>query len=581
MNRKYKIWGVFLAIVLVLMFSVNFILNNVVSNIVANQIEKINKEGEVTLQVGKIRINVFTGSLKISEISIKPDSLYFEGFKDGKTNKPSTSMFYMSDLKIRGFSIYNVLVNEEIIANKIIANGLSMTLFKSGNEKKEKGNKNKEAEKVDSIFIKGFQKIEFKSIVFDDFDFKIIDVHSTDTLFEYKEKEMEILGFRLDAQPEVDNYFKMYKDDLKINFKEQEIDTKGGNYKIIFKDLKYSYSTSSILISNFSLKPTKDKAELASTFPYNSEVFNVQTNEICLKGFHLDSIILTGIIAIDSVVVDGLDLGIYKDQRKPFNLNKRPLFLNQTFKRMKDPLHIGTVIVKNSKFKYLEKHENMEGLMTVDFSDLNAEIKFITSIKDSLDSGKDLTVNVKANLSNVAPINLDIFMHYKTWNDSYSYSGSVGKANFTAFNPAIYPATGMKFEAGVLNSIQFKVHGTPKGTTGEMSMLYSGLKATLIKEKKVKKGLSWIANSVLIKSNPNPKGKLFLALVETERVAYKGFGNVLWKSVQSGLMNTIIPAGKQATSAKIKKQQIREASKEDKKEKRKKKREEDKKEVAF
>ena len=482
-------------------------------------------------------------------------------------------MIFMSDLKIKGFSIYNVLVNEEIIANKIIANGLNMTLFKSGNEKKEKVKENKEGEKVDSIFIKGLQKIEFKSIVFDDFDFKIIDVHSTDTLFEYKEKEMEILGFRLDAQPEVDNYFKMYKDDLRINFKEQEIDTKGGNYKIIFKDFKYAYSTSSILISNFSLKPTKDKAVLASTFPYNSEVFNVQTKEISLKGFHLDSIILTGIIAIDSVLVDGLDMGIYKDQTKPFNLNKRPLFLNQKFKRMKNPLHIGTVMVKNSTFKYLEKHENIDELMTVDFSDLNAQINFITSIKDSLDSGRDLTVNVKANLSNVAPVNLDIFMHYKTWNDSYSFTGSVGKANFTAFNPAIYPATGMKFEEGVLNSIQFKVNGTPKGTTGEMSMLYSGLKATLIKEKKVKKGLSWIANSVLIKSNPNQKGKLFKAKVETERVAYKGFGNVLWKSVQSGLINTIVPAGKRATAEQIQKQQIKEASKEEKKEERKKQRE--------
>lgn len=572
MKRSYKKGLLILGVIIVIIISSNIILNSLISNVVANQIEKINSKGEVILQVGKIRINIFTGSLKISNISINPDSLHFEDFKEGKTEKLSTSMIFMSDLKIKGFSLYDVLVNKEIIANKIIANGLNMTLFKSGIEKKEKEIENEEEKKGDSIFIKGLQKIEFKSIVFDDFEFKIIDVHSTDTLFQYKEKELEILGFRLDAQPEVDNYFKMFKDDLKINFKEQEIDTKGGNYKIFFKDFKYNYSTSSILISNFSIEPTKDKAELASTFTYNSEVFNVQTKEISLKGFHLDSIILTGIIAIDSILVDGLDMGIYKDQTKPFNLNKRPLFLNQKFKRMKDPLHIGTVIVKNSTFKYLEKHEDMEELMTVDFSDLNAQIKFITSIKDSLDSGKDLTVNLRANLANVAPVNLDIFMHYKTWNDSYSFSGNVGKANFTAFNPAIFPATGMKFEEGVLNSIQFKVNGTPKGTTGEISMHYSDLKATLIKEKKVKKGLSWMANSVLIKSNPNKKGKLFVALVETERVAYKGFGNVLWKSVQSGLMNTIIPAGKQATSAKIKKQQIKEASKEEKKEERKKKR---------
>ena len=75
-------------------------------------------------------------------------------------------------------------------------------------------------------------------------------------------------------------------------------------------------------------------------------------------------------------------------------------------------------------------------------------------------------------------------------------------------------------------------------------MLYSNIDANLIIEKKEKKALSWIANSVIAESNPSAKGKLKVAFIEAERVPYKGFSNLLWKSVMSGMINTINPVGK-------------------------------------
>jgi len=164
-----------------------------------------------------------------------------------------------------------------------------------------------------------------------------------------------------------------------------------------------------------------------------------------------------------------------------------------------------------------------------------------------------LTINFKGKLCKTASLNLDIFMDYNTWNDSYSFTGDIGKAQFTDFNPAIYPAAGVKFSDGTLNSIQFTVNGTPNGSEGKMSMLYSNLEADLSNTKKEKKGLSWMANSVLVSSNPSKKGKLRIAEIEFERTPYKGFGNLLWKSVMSGMMNTLNPLGKTVKEEKHKK----------------------------
>ena len=545
MKFNTKKWGIILGILIVLFFSINSILSVVISNLVNTQLEEINSQGKLTVSVEKINLNVFAGDLNLKNVRVKPDSLFFEKFKQGHTAKASTSEFVLSELKIKGFGIYAILVNKEVYARKIIAKGLQLNLYKSEKSSEKKASDSIENnKKIDSLFIKGIHKIDFNSIVFDDFNFRIINVQSADTLFSYSEEECEILGLDLDAHPIIQNYFELNKEDLIINFEEQEIKTNDGNYKIVLSKIKYDYKTSSLLISNFKMNPTVDKAKLASTYKYNTEVYEFETDAIQLKGFHLDSILRTGIIKLDTVVVEQPIIGIYKDQTKPFNLHKRPQFLNQTLKALKQPLNIEKVLIEKGMFTYLEKHENFKDLMTLDISDLNVEISNVTSLKDSLALGDDLKINLKGNVCKVAPLNLDILLHYTTWNNSYSFTGSVGKANFANFNDALYPGTGVNFSGGTLNSMQFSVQGTPSGSAGKMTMLYDNLEADFATKKKKKKGLSWIANTVLLESNPSKKGKLRVAEIEFERVPYKSFGNLLWKSVMSGMVNTLLPIGK-------------------------------------
>lgn len=554
MKFNTKKWKVIVGIIIVLFFSINHILSVVISNIVNTQLAEINKQGKFNVAVDKINLNVFAGNLNLKNVSVKPDSLFFENFRHGNTKKASTSEFVLSDLKIKGFSIYDILVNKEVYANKIVAKGLQLNLYKSDKHiDKKNSDSTKNNKKIDSLFIKGINEINFKSIVFDDFEFRIINAQSADTLFSYKEKECEITGIDLMAHPTIENYFEINKEDLTINFEEQEIKTNDGNYKIVLNKIKYDYKTSSLLISNFKMNPTIERGKLASTYTYNTEVFEFETDVIQFKGFHLDSILRTGIVKLDTVLVDRPIFGIYKDQTKPFNLNKRPQFLNQKLKTLKLPLNIEKVLIKNGLFSYWEKHADFKELMTLDISDFNVEISNITSLKDSLTFGDDLKINLKGNVCKVAPLNLDIFMHYTTWNNSYSFTGSVGKANFVNFNEALYPGTGVNFSAGILNSIQFSVHGTPSGSAGKMTMLYDNLEADFATKEKKKKGLSWVANTVLLESNPSKKGKLRVAEIQFERVPYKSFGNLLWKSVMSGMVNTLLPIGKQIKDKNSKK----------------------------
>jgi hypothetical protein len=121
-----------------------------------------------------------------------------------------------------------------------------------------------------------------------------------------------------------------------------------------------------------------------------------------------------------------------------------------------------------------------------------------------------------------------------------------------------------------------------------MTMLYDGLAAEVVKKDQQSKNkfLSWAANAVLKTSNPGKNGKTRVVVIGFERVMYKGLGNFLWKTLQTGITSTITPTGKQVKDEKPKsskdtsdKQEITtpEEEKDTKKQSRKKKKRKEKK----
>jgi len=164
--------------------------------------------------------------------------------------------------------------------------------------------------------------------------------------------------------------------------------------------------------------------------------------------------------------------------------------------------------------------------------------------------------------------------------DTFYFTGHLASAKLKEFNRASLPAIGVKFNSGQLNELSFSGSGSSRYSGGEMTMLYTDLDAEVVKknQKDKSKFLSWAANTVIHTSNPGKNNKLRVAQMEAERVIYKGFGNIVWKALQSGIVNSVTPTGKiKKTSKEQKKKEAAtdkdSDTKETRKEKRKKKKE--------
>ncbi len=536
-----------IAILIVLVLSLNFILGNILSNTIDSQLETMSQQTDKHFSVGKVKFNIFSRTISLNKISIVPDRTLIENLKNGKLDHVSVSEISISVLKLQGFNIYKLLTDRNLSLKKIVLKGAKFTIHK--NENRVEVVEDSDAPppvSIDSIYIEGLKGIELSKVIIDDYSYTVVKVNSSDTILSFSGSDFEIKGLALESSENTKGFFRFNNEKLSLKMRQQRIDLKNANYFIYLKKLDFSFSDSIISIDNLKVKPTKDKYKLGASYKYTKEVFDVEVKSTKIYGYNIGTAIRHGIFEIDSVLIDGLNIDLYKDRTRPFDLEKRPLFIQEQLKHLELPLHISKILISNSKFTYEMRPEGSEKLLHVNITKINADMGFVTSIKDSLQTGKRLRINLSGQLMGVSSLDLKIIMPYNSAVDTFYFSGTLGSADFAKFNPALYPATGIKFKGGKLNSMKFYANASPKSAKGLMTMLYDDLEAEIPKKeaKETNKFLSFGANAVLRTSNPNKKGKTRIALIQNDRIEYKGFGNLLWKSVQSGLVNTILPTGK-------------------------------------
>ncbi|NOY51393.1 MAG: hypothetical protein GXO88_12645 [Chlorobi bacterium] len=562
-KRIIIILSVVLVVFVAAGLSLNFILSSIATTKLADKLEEINNEGKVLIKVDKIKVNVFSSTLIIKGVSIVPDSSELSSLRSGMYNRASLVGYNVEDVRLRGFSIFKIVVDKEVDLRKILVKGLKIIINKTKNFKpKESLGHGSKVFDLDSIRLPFLRSLRLNKIEIAGFAIKVYDLDNNDTTFKYSGDKFELNGFKIEEVGGKQGLFEFKTDDLRLKMKRQRFDLPDNNYFVYFGKLNYVFSDSTLKINDFMLKPVRKKELLAASFKYTQEVFDLDIKQLAIVGIKARDLIRKGVIDIDSVVLIGLNLQLFKDKSKPWDYGKRPLFPQQSLKKMEQDLNIGNIIIEKSSFGYTELPHKSKIPMLVDITDLSARITGVTSIDDSIKAGKNLKVSIKGRLMNAARMNVDILMPIRSAVDTFYFSGNLGPAPLRKFNNALYPASGIKIKKGNLKRIRFAVAASPRRSIGNMTMLYNDLEAEVAKvdvEEK-DKALSWLANVVVPKSNPSRKGKTKVARIEFERVAYKGMGNLLWKSVQSGLVNTISPIGKKAgkkSSAKRRKKKKR------------------------
>ena len=552
----FSVLGVFLGIVLL-----NVIVNSLISNKLKNLLN-VQKIEHYKLSVEKIRFSFFDRSLLLKEVTFRPSDTAMIGLKAHTLDKTSLNVISSSSVKIKGIHLFAAIFSKNIVVNRLIINDLLVQRFNSASTIKQKSKGSDENTlNLDSLFVQEINGFELRHIQMKNMKVQFIDVTTGDLTFQNNPFNFEVSGFKL--APKGGQYFSLepVKKDFEIAKIKIEIPDK--KYLFAVDKIRFDFQNDHICIEGLTLKPSIEKETLASTYKYNSDIYDLGFKKACFYHLDLEKAETGNGIFVDSVKIEGFDIGIFKDKTKPFNTAKRPKLPHNALKNLDLPLHIPKLEITGGNLFYEEKLQRGDITMKVRMQKLHLKAENVTSIKAHRQH--PLKVDLFSQFMDKTQLNVHLILPLQDEQDNFQFFGDLSGSSFSYYDDAIIPALGLKVLTGTMDGLKFEAQGSSYSSNGTMTMLYSDLKTEVLKSKKNEKSgfLSWSVNSLVHKSNPGQNGQVRVGIMSFDRVLYKGMGNYLWKTLQSGIVNTIAPFGttQQKENSKKERQQNREKRK--------------------
>lgn len=537
------------SILLIFFLLVNFILGWILENRIDHYLlTKANRKYQFSIH--KASVNVLTGTLILKDVLVVPDSTYLEAYRQGKLKAGLLFSVEVPDFRLKDFKWIQMLKTKELIVDEIIVENPRVRIYTNSRQKDKEHLNTDEGfaqTSIDSIYIKNINAIRVGGIYFSQCAFSMYDLAEQKVTLENNQFNFSIQGIHFEELAGEADFFRLNLDRLSFEVTEELFDLPGGWYQLGFKSLRFSQTSQAVVVDDLYYKPRFDDLfKMAAKRPFRDAIFKILVDSLRFDVPDIRGIITQGSFAFNHIDVEGMQVAVFMDKHQPLDESRRPKMLQQFLRSMNLPIYVKQIDIKNSVFEYKERPLRSAELLHINFEDVDAVINNITSIGDSLKRMGPMTIKLESSFMGKAPLKLEFILPLNSRVDTFFYNGSLGAAKMDLFNPAIMPALGVKFKGGSLKKLTFKGSGNRNKSAGEMTMLYDDLDAVVI-DKDRKDGdkiLIWVTNKLVRNANPGKNGVVRTVPMEFDRIPYKGFVNLLWKTLQSGIVNTVSPVGK-------------------------------------
>lgn len=534
--------GLFVFIILLLLvmrgipYLINLYLNDNADRIVTNMITRTSDFGNHEVSFGEIKLNYnYSGTfLKIKDIKVSPsDSL------DDKTVKVN---LVADQVNITGFKWFPFLfqntlsIDSALLDNiHIISSGPPIdSLFREPRKPKSKKSKDYDLIAVEDFELKNFS-FEVKNNLYDSIRMSLINMNVQLKTFELTKEDLQDpkslfhLSMAHGSIEEAEFHFDKFRQSIKV--KDIELDTRQ-------RSMNFGY---------LGLINKLDKFEYTSLFQERQGWMNIDNAKLQMRGVNFGNYFRKGIVEIDSIYANNLNMEVFTDKRIPEDIQKRPQMIHQIFRNLKQLFHVEHLLIDNAYIKIEEQPDNSSPRTgTIFFSDLNAHVTNVSNFIDRRGANRTISIVAAAKLMGEGPLNATIKYDLEDLEGKFTLNGTLGRMDIRKLNSMIEPEAKASLKSGTIDRLDFNILANDYDGSGELIIRYRGLEIELLNrdfqhdQNLIRKVGSFLANKVIIKSNnPKKNGELIKGNIYFIRIPNKSMFNYWWQLIFSGLKSTI------------------------------------------
>jgi hypothetical protein len=532
--RKILLYGGLglLATIIAVIFFLGKYTDRVVDPYVRSLLEETKPMGH-KIEYKKLRVNLFRGLIILKEVRMFPDTAL--------TKDKLKIELTVKDIRLTGFSIRQLLFDKKLIIQELLVEDPIVVLILP--DKPEEVVENVRAEKPKEEGAPLLRQISLEQIIFSGGSFQVI----RNGVVLAKSNDIRLVADSISlARNSKEEPIGYTYGEITLDLSNIELHSETGLYDMSLGGFSIKKSDSTIVLTGFRMIPKYDKKEFSRKLEFQNDRFDVKIGQVKVSRVGIVRFLAGGPLKISTVTIDSLDADIYRDKNVKFNFSRFPLFYNESFLKIPIPLYIDSVSITNSRILYGELVAGHPVAGTIALENFRFQSYDLTNQVDADSIENVMHFYVQAKVMGEGNINAELILPLEGKLHDFECSGSVGVMQLKPLNGMLEPSINIRFNGGRVNRMTFYFAATDNVSKGWMEFLYQDLDVVMLKkeEGKEKGFISGLANFVALSNNPAPGKGLKIVEIGYERDKNKGLINYVWKTIQSGMVHTIIPIKK-------------------------------------
>ncbi|MEL1243636.1 hypothetical protein AAEO56_05140 [Flavobacterium sp. DGU11] len=499
-----------LLLVIVGSYGVSYWISQKLPSIIRNE-----KDFPYNVSYEDLDVDLLSGSFTMKNAYIAPKDSLEAKLQEGAYGK-------IKSISVERFNLWALLKDNRIKVKKVIIDTPDVTLY----PRKKKYNPNEDLKPFKNAITTGSVEIRHGN-------FRMLDTLKGYTL-KASDINFELFNIKIDSVTLDENIPVRYRD---YKFSCDSLFYRVDGFYNITAD-KFTSSDSAIAITNFKLVPKQDRVQFTKMMPKEKDQFAIVAEKINVPNADWGFINDTLYVHSPEMVLEKVNANIYRNKLPKDDPTRKKLY-SEMLRGLKFDLRVDKLLLKNSVITYEEQIDFKRPPAKVSFSKFYATVSNIYSPvrKEKLPV---TTIDVQCLFMKSTPLKVKWSFNTLDTSDSFTITGHLQNIRSEEVNPVSKPLMSVT-TSGDLNEINFTFNGNRERATGDFSINYDDLKVEIYDTddlKKKKKLVSAIGN-LLIKNDS--KGQLKKVHIGVDRSKDKSVFNFLWKFVQEGLTQTVLP----------------------------------------
>ena len=491
---------------------------------------------DVVVKVKEISLRNENNQTTFADVEYNAPAKLITLKKFQQKNKIQQVTFDVNNTSIRNISTDSFILKQQLMAEELSTDGGLLTFYRSKNKNADTDN----------------DEIEIDNNYFDEALLNNVRIGKTNILIYNKTKPTEAPVVLKNVQFSATDIQKLYSGtSIRNLISRSNWSLSGDGFSFISERKRYKINigafninnvNSTMRISSISVMPQISEEVFSKSLQYQDDLYELNFKNIELRGIDTKSLITEKKLEVETATIQP-DIRAFNDRTVAANpASKVGKYPHQLLQKIKFPVSIKKVIIKNGYIAYKEKGAISGQTGIVFFKKINGTIFNVTNSKDVISKNNLLVLNASVLFMGVSDLKTSWKLPLNTFNGAFEVTGVGGKFDAKALNVITEPLGMLSIRKGQVNHITFELSGTDLMAKGTSTLLYDDLKIDILKMDSTdtkKKGLmSFVANVLIKNSNPQ-NGEVRKNEISQERDITKSFFYLVWKSIFKAAKKTI------------------------------------------